>query len=80
MCLSTQKVRVRKPRLRKKGGGPNAEVQIPAYEAMQDKAPLQHKLGTILLSGVSTRHYERVVPEMTESCGNPRLEGAAHGD
>jgi putative transposase len=69
VSLSTQKVRVRKPRLRRKGGGPAAEVPIPAYEAMQDDTALQAKLSDILMSGVSTRKYERVVPEMADSCG-----------
>jgi len=67
--LSTQKVRVRKPRLRTKAGGAGGEVPIPAYEAMQAEGPLRDKLGEILLSGVSTRKYERVVPEMATSCG-----------
>ena len=69
VSLSTQKVRVRKPRLRRKGGGPAAEVPIPAYEVMQDDTGLQAKLSDILMSGVSTRKYGRVVPEMAESCG-----------
>ncbi|HCU38789.1 MAG TPA: IS256 family transposase [Armatimonadetes bacterium] len=69
VCLSTQKIRVQKPRLRKKQGGPEAEVAIPAYEAMQDDTHLRAKLATILMSGVSTRNYARVVPEMAESCG-----------
>ncbi|MFH0914819.1 MAG: IS256 family transposase [bacterium] len=69
VCLSTQKVRVRKPRLRKKGGGKQAEVPIPAYEAMQSDAALGEKLSSILLRGVSTRNYEDVIPEMAETCG-----------
>jgi len=69
VTLSTQKVRVRKPRLRRKGGGKAAEVPIPAYEAMQDDTSLQAKLSDILMSGVSTRKYERVIPAMAESCG-----------
>jgi transposase-like protein len=69
VSLSTQKVRVRKPRLRRKGGGKAAEVPIPAYEAMQDDTGLQAKLSDILMSGVSTRKYERVVPAMAASCG-----------
>jgi len=44
-------------------------VPVPAYEAMQAEGPLRDKLGEILLSGVSTRKYERVVPEMATSCG-----------
>jgi len=69
VCLCTQKVRVRKPRLRTKAGGAGGEVSVPAYEAMQTQGALRHKLGEILLSGVSTRKYERVVPEMATSCG-----------
>jgi putative transposase len=69
VCLSTQKVRVRKPRLRKKGGGAGAEVGVPAYEAMQSDGSLREKLGSILMRGVSTRNYEAVVPEMADSCG-----------
>jgi putative transposase len=66
VCLSTQKVRVRKPRLRHKNGG---EVAIPAYGAMQADGALRRKLSEILMSGVSTRHYEGVVPEMADHCG-----------
>ncbi len=70
--LATQKVRVEKPRLRKKSGGKDAEVAIPAYEAMRDNPRVGEKLRAILLSGVSTRNYERVVPEMAASCGISR--------
>lgn len=69
VCLSTQKVRVKKPRLRKKGGGRGAEVAVPAYEAMQSDASLSEKLSSILMRGVSTRNYEAVVPEMADTCG-----------
>lgn len=69
VCLSTQRLRVRRPRLRKKSGGEGAEVTVPAYEAMQSELGLREKLCAILMSGVSTRNYERVVPEMAESCG-----------
>ena len=78
--LATQKVRVSKPRLRKKSGGKHAEVAVPAYEAMRDDSRLSEKLAGILMSGVSTRNpvvsavepYERVVPEMAASCGISR--------
>ena len=69
VCLSTQKVRVDKPRLRKKGGGKQAEVPIPAYEAMQSDVALGEKLSSILLRGVSTRNYQDVIPQMAETCG-----------
>jgi len=64
--LSTQKVRVERPRLRRKGGG---EVGVPAYTAMQSDRLLGEKLESILMSGVSTRNYERVIPEMADRCG-----------
>jgi len=67
--LSTQRVRVKRPRLRERLGGEGAEVTVPAYEAMQSELGLGQKLCAILMSGVSTRNYERVVPEMAESCG-----------
>jgi transposase InsO family protein len=69
VCLSTQKVRVSKPRLRKKGGGEQAEVSIPAYEAMQSDVALSEKLSSILMRGVSTRNYRDVIPEMAATCG-----------
>ena len=72
VSLATQKVRVDKPRLRKKFGGKQAEVAIPAYKAMRDNPRLSEKLTGILLSGVSTRNYERVVPEMAATCGISR--------
>lgn len=69
VCLSTQKVRVSKPRLRRKGGGKQAEVPVPAYEAMQSDVALGKKLSSILLRGVSTRNYRDVIPAMAETCG-----------
>ena len=56
---------MRKPRLRKKGGG---EVPIPAYEALQD-ARLGRRMLDVLMPGISTRQYEEVLPEMASTCG-----------
>jgi transposase-like protein len=72
VTLPTQKVRVTKPRLRRKGGGKGAEVEIPAYTAMQQGASLREKLAAILLRGVSTRSYGDVIPAMAETCGVSR--------
>ena len=72
ITLPTQKVRVRKPRLRQKGGGKGAEVAIPAYTALQQNAGLREKLASILLRGVSTRSYAEVIPAMADSCGVSR--------
>jgi transposase-like protein len=69
VCLSTQKVRVERPRLRRKGVGRGGEVAVPAYEPMQNDAALGEKLCGILMRGVSTRNYRDVIPEMAETCG-----------
>jgi putative transposase len=66
--LSDRRLRITKPRLRRKGGGKGAEVGIPAYEAMQDFDVGQRMLG-ILLKGVSTRNYEKVLPAMADTVG-----------
>jgi len=72
VTLPTQKVRVTKPRLRRKGGGKGAEVALPAYTAMQQGTGMREKLAAILLRGVSTRAYADVIPEMAETCGVSR--------
>lgn len=66
--LRERKVRVAKPRLRRRGLGRGTEVPIPAYEAMQDYDIGQRMLD-ILLRGVSTRKYEQVLPKMAETVG-----------
>jgi len=65
VCLKERKLGVRKPRLREKGGG---EVAIPAYEAMQE-AGLGRRMLDVLMRGISTRQYRRVLPEMADTCG-----------
>ena len=68
--LAERKLRVTKPRLRKKGpGGQGAEVPIPVYEALQKSGPTSQRMLEILLSGVSTRRYQDVLPEMAQSVG-----------
>lgn len=67
--LAERKLRVEKPRLRRKGKGPDKEVPIPAYEAMLANAPLGRRMLEILLSGLSTRNYQRVLPAMAETVG-----------
>jgi len=64
--LGDRKVRVRRPRLRHKTDG---EVLVPAYEAMQTGGKLAGRMMSILLDGVSTRKYKRVIPEMAETVG-----------
>jgi putative transposase len=67
--LAERKLRVEKPRLRRKGKGANKEVPIPAYEAMLDNAPIGRRMLEILMSGLSTRKYKDVLPAMAETVG-----------
>ena len=67
--LSERQVRVRKPRLRKKGQGRGGEVEIPAYEAINRNGELGSRMLEILMCNVSTRHYSRVIPQMTDTVG-----------
>jgi transposase-like protein len=80
VCLKERKLGVSKPRLRAKGG---SEMEIPAYEAMQD-ARLGRRMLDVLLRGISTRQYERVLPEMADTCGvsksNVSREAIAAGE
>lgn len=69
VTLSDRKLRVKRPRLRRRGEGKGGEVAVPAYEAMRSDARLGERMLEILLSGVSTRKYGRVVPEMAETVG-----------
>ena len=72
VALGGQRVRVQKPRLRRKGGGEGAEVAVPAYAAMQDDESLRERLLSIVMRGVSTRNYQEVVPELADRCGVSR--------
>lgn len=67
--LKERKLKVEKPRLRKKGGGAAGEVAVPAYEAMQDRAGMGSRMLEVLLEGVSTRRYEMVIPKMADTVG-----------
>jgi len=69
VCLAERKLRIRRPRLRKKQPGQDGEVPIPAYQAMQADDKLGSRMLEILLRGVSTRQYKRVLPEMAETVG-----------
>ncbi len=72
VCLKERKLRVTRPRLRKKGQGEGGEVPIPAYEAMRGEEKLGGRMLEILLRGVSTRQYRAVLPEMAETVGVSR--------
>lgn len=77
VALSERKLRVRRPRLRKKQAGKGGEVPIPAYEAMQRDGRLGSRMLEILLRGVSTRQYQKVLPEMVNTVGVSKSQVSA---
>jgi len=70
--LKERQLRVNKPRLRRKGRGAGKEVPVPVYEAMQKETATGERMLQILLNGVSTRRYQRVIPEMADTVGVSR--------
>ena len=69
VALAERKLRVEKPRLRRKGKGSGKEVQIPAYEAMVMNSALGRRILEILMRGVSSRNYRDILPEMAQTVG-----------
>lgn len=69
VCLRERKLRVERPRLRKKGQGDGGELPVPAYEALQAEGELGTRMLEILLRGVSTRQYAKVLAEMAATVG-----------
>jgi putative transposase len=69
--LRERELRVDKPRLRRRHPQPGepAEVEIPAYTAIRENSSLADRMLQILIDGVSTRRYQRVIPEMAETVG-----------
>ena len=77
VTLRERQLRVDRPRLRKKKNtakGETGEVAIPAYEAMQGDQSLADRMLSIMMNGVSTRRYEKVLPEMAEQVGISKSE------
>jgi transposase-like protein len=70
--LAERKLKVDRIRLRRRGGGAGAEVAIPAYEALKRNDRTAARMLGVLLNGVSTRNYAKVLPEMAESVGISR--------
>ena len=69
VSLAERKLRIEKPRLRRKGKGAGTEVPIPAYEAMAANGRITSRILEILMKGVSTRNYKEILPEMAETVG-----------
>ena len=69
VCLRERRLRVERPRLRRKGQGKDGEVAVPAYEPMRADEKLGPRMLEILLRGVSTRRYGAALPAMAETVG-----------
>ena len=69
VSLENRKLRVNRPRLRRKGSGLGGEVGIPAYEAMQSDSRLIGHILNAMMRGVSTRNYSEILPEACECAG-----------
>jgi len=67
--LGDRKIRVQRPRLRRREKGRDGEVAVPAYEAVQRQEGLGGRMLEIMMAGVSTRAYEGVIGEMAETVG-----------
>jgi len=67
VSLSNRKMRLSRPRLRKKGGRSGGEVAIPAYDAMRDDSRLAVKIWDTMMRGVSTRNYSAILPDACEA-------------
>ncbi len=67
--LAERKLRIDKPRLRRKGRGQDLEIAIPAYQAIQTNSRLSQRILSILMQGISTRSYSKVLPQMAETVG-----------
>jgi transposase-like protein len=65
IALAERKLAVKRPRLRTTAG----EVAIPAYARMRDDGRLGSRVRDILVAGVSTRKYARVLPAMAGTVG-----------
>jgi putative transposase len=69
VSLSNRKMRVSRPRLRKKGGGAGSEVSIPAYDTMRDDSRLGAKIWETMMLGVSTRNYSAILADACDAVG-----------
>jgi len=75
--LSDRRLRVRKPRIRTKGGtgGGGAggeksrEVPLPAYEALRNDPRAGEQIAHLLLRGISTRDYQTAIESMAGTVG-----------
>lgn len=65
IALAERKLAVKRPRLRTPAG----EIAIPVYDRLRSDARLGSRVRDILVAGVSTRQYAKVLPAMAGSVG-----------
>lgn len=65
ITLAERKLSLKRPRLRSAQG----EITIPAYQRLREQPRLGSRIRDILVTGVSTRHYAKVLPEMAGTVG-----------
>lgn len=74
ITLAERKLAVKRPRLR----GPDGEIAIPAYARLRGEARLGNRLRDILVTGVSTRQYAKVLPAMAGTVGVKKSSVSKH--
>ena len=76
VALKERQLRVAKPRLRKqrRRADESGEVEVPAYTALQADQRLADRMLELVLNGVSTRRYEKVLPAMADQVGIGKSE------
>jgi transposase-like protein len=73
--MSDRQLRVRKPRVRtkggrgEKGGEKSREVPLPAYEALRNDPRAGRQIANLLFKGVSTRDYQTAIEGMAGTVG-----------
>ena len=76
VALQERQLHVERPRLRKKR--PRAdepgEFEVPVYTALQKDQGLADRMLEVVLQGVSTRKYEKVLPAMADQVGISKSE------
>jgi putative transposase len=68
VVLSDRKLKVLKPRLRRRGVGAGGEVDVPAYVRMREGGVADHVV-RLMMRGVSTRNYEPALRKMADTAG-----------
>ena len=75
--LMEQRTAVERPRIRTKGG--KSEVELETYKAMNEKDFLNEQATAKLLSGLSTRRFEKTVDKLLGGRGIGRQTVSARG-